>query len=182
MIRGLQAMPVCSFCQKKGFSSCEASPSDSSRCIQCVSAKRGLCDMVGLSPVQLRHVATQHNNLEDELEEAEAAALQAQAKVLRLRKQKKLWFEKMMRAVSRGIDNVEELEKVEREEAERAEQARLAGRPPSSEGRADAQFMDDWNKLYSHVELDPSLYSTFGILPESSGSAERASSGSPGVH
>ncbi|EJP60702.1 uncharacterized protein BBA_10348 [Beauveria bassiana ARSEF 2860] len=55
---------------------------------------------------------------ESELEAAEEELKKASAKVRRLRKQKKLWFEKMMRAIARGIDNVKELERVEREEAE----------------------------------------------------------------
>ena len=40
------------------------------------------------------------------------------AKIDRLRKQKKLWYEKMRRAVARGITDLEELDRVEREEAE----------------------------------------------------------------
>ncbi|KAK8007035.1 hypothetical protein PG989_001025 [Apiospora arundinis] len=52
-----------------------------------------------------------------EIEEVEERRREMDAKVQRLRKQKKLWFEKMMRAVQRGLNSVEELECVEREEA-----------------------------------------------------------------
>ena len=49
----------------------------------------------------------------------------------------------MIRAVSRGIDNVEELERVEHEEAERDARRVEEQRPPASSG------------LFSNVDLDP---------------------------
>ncbi|KAM3564193.1 hypothetical protein ARSEF4850_001971, partial [Beauveria asiatica] len=107
----LLTMPSCTACEGRGITRCQVSPSDSSRCVECVRLNLSRCDVQGVTPAQLRNIASQHIKLERELEEAEE-------KVLRLRKQKKLWFEKMMRAVTRGIDNVEELERVEREEAE----------------------------------------------------------------
>ena len=61
--------------------------------------------------------------------------------MLRLRKQKKLWFKKIIRTVSRGIETVEELEKVKKKEVKYTEQARLADRPPSLEGRANKEFI-----------------------------------------
>jgi hypothetical protein len=67
---------------------------------------------------QLNHIVSQHNKLESQMEDAKAELAAAMAKVNRLRKQKRLWFEKMARAISRGVDTVEELERVEREEAE----------------------------------------------------------------
>ncbi|KAI6553416.1 hypothetical protein MCOR04_010741 [Pyricularia oryzae] len=74
---------------------------------------------MGVSREQLYRIAAQHSKFESELEAAEE-------KVLRLRKQKKIWFEKMMRAVCRGIDSLEELDRVEREEAEQEERRRSA--------------------------------------------------------
>ena len=71
---------------------------------------------------ELRRIAEHHQKLEDELQAAEE-------KVLRLRKQKKMWFKKMMRAVRRGIDSVEELERVEREEAAEEERRRGVAMP-----------------------------------------------------
>jgi len=105
-------MPACSPCKARGFTSCRVSLDDSSRCAECVRSNLSGCDVAGISTAQLRKIATQHQKLEDELERAEE-------KVLRLRKQKKMWFEKMMRAISRGVDSVEELERVEKEEAKR---------------------------------------------------------------
>ena len=116
---------VCLSCEK-AKSECLASEDDSSRCTRCVRYQLSNCDMKGLSPQQLRRVAAHHTRFEAELVESEEKLLelqniaqQQQNKVLRLRRQKKLWFEKMMRAVARGIDDVEELERIEREEAER---------------------------------------------------------------
>ncbi|KAM4054296.1 hypothetical protein HRG_014867 [Hirsutella rhossiliensis] len=117
-------MPSCSACERRGLRECQVSSSDSDRCVECVRLHLPRCDVQGVSPAQLRNIANQHIKLERELEEAEE-------KVLRLRKQKKLWFEKMMRAVSRGIDNVEELERVEKEEAEKERQRVEEARPPS---------------------------------------------------
>ncbi|RYP76937.1 hypothetical protein DL771_001490 [Monosporascus sp. 5C6A] len=57
-----------------------------------------------------------HRKLELELEAAEEEADQVNARLRRLRKQKRMWYEKMMKAVTRGIDNLEELERLEREE------------------------------------------------------------------
>ncbi|KAM4058454.1 hypothetical protein HRG_014707 [Hirsutella rhossiliensis] len=100
------------------------SSSDSDRCVECVRLHLPAATSKGIAGTASKY-CNQHIKLERELEEAEE-------KVLRLRKQKKLWFEKMMRAVSRGIDNVEELERVEKEEAEKERQRVEEARPPSS--------------------------------------------------
>ncbi|KAL0942363.1 uncharacterized protein CTRU02_200249 [Colletotrichum truncatum] len=120
-------MPVCSSCEVKGFSSCEASLSDSSRCAECVRGGKSYCDL-----------------------------------------QKKIWFEKMMRVVRRGIDSVEELERVEREEAE-AEQRRVEPvRPSADSPRLPVEFIADWDTLYLDVALSLSLLAEFGLLDSGS--------------
>ena len=43
-----------------------------------------------------------------------------------------MWFEKMKRAISRGVDTVEELEQVEREEAEVLVVAEASNKPPTA--------------------------------------------------
>ncbi|PON19981.1 hypothetical protein TGAM01_v211151 [Trichoderma gamsii] len=63
---------------------------------------------------------------EEELEEAEDVLAEVAAKVAHLRKQKRVWYERMKRAVARGITDLAELDCVEREEAEAARQAALA--------------------------------------------------------
>lgn len=157
------SMPSCSACLRRGAKTCEVSDSDSSRCSECVDRKLAHCDVLGVTPAQLRHIATQHQKLENELEEMEA-------KVTRLRKQKKLWFEKMMRAVSRGIDNVEDLERVEKEEADREAARRAIATPDSgprrssTEGQLDSDFMTTWDAVYAEVPLDPSLLEDFGVV------------------
>ncbi|KAK2731616.1 hypothetical protein CKAH01_19058 [Colletotrichum kahawae] len=134
-------MPTCSYCEGKGFSCCKVSPSDSSRYAECVRLGRSHCNVLG-----------------DELQAAEE-------KVLRLRKQKKIWFEKMMRAVRRGIDSVEELERVEREEAEAEQHQREEARPPSASScYLPADFVGDWDTVYPNMALSPSLLAEFGLL------------------
>jgi hypothetical protein len=106
ILQSPETMPSCSSCEVRGISVCQVSDRDSSRCAECVRLGRAKCDVQGISSKELLGIAAQHQKLEAELEEAEN-------KVFRLRKQKKLWLEKMMRAVRRGISSVEELEKVE---------------------------------------------------------------------
>jgi hypothetical protein len=175
-------MSPCTFCQSRGLESCQVSPNDSSRCAECVRLNRSSCDVAGVSTSQLRRIATQHQKLEEELERAEE-------KVLRLRKQKKLWFEKMIRAVSRGIDTVEELERVEKEEAEREasrqREAEVVGRPvgrSSTEGLVSADFELDWTECFGQSPLEPALMEDFSVAALSygtaSGAAERPSGSS----
>lgn len=111
---------------------CEASPDDSSACLECVRRHESFCDAQGVSPQQLQRIASQHDKAESELEQAEALAEAANAKVRRLRKQKRMWLEKMSRAIARGIDDIEELERVEAEEAAAAAAA-SAPPPPHSD-------------------------------------------------
>ncbi|KAF4460792.1 hypothetical protein FALBO_12421 [Fusarium albosuccineum] len=153
-------MAPCSACAKKGLTSCQASPHDSSRCSECVRLNLVRCD-VEVSPAQLRNIATQHQKLEEELERAEE-------RVLSLRKQKKLWFEKMIRAVSRGIDSVEELERVEREEAEReADRQRQAAVSQTPAGRSSTEdlvlegFDERWAECFGDASLEPALMEDF---------------------
>jgi seryl-tRNA synthetase len=140
--------------------------------------------MKGLSPQQLRRIAAHHTRFEAEVVESEEKLSEMQnelskmqnnlsemqSKVFRLRKQKKLWFEKMMRAVARGIDSVEELERVEREELERE----AAQRPEassssvpigrsSSVGFASAEFEQEWAEQFGSVPLDPALMEDFDV-------------------
>jgi hypothetical protein len=156
----LLVMRPCSACEARGLESCDVSKLDSSRCTECVRLKRASCDVLGVSPSQLRSIASRHQELEDEL-------LAAEERVLRLRKQKKLWFEKMMRAISRGIDSVEELERVEREEAEALAKSNAQPDPPPSSATPpllNDDFVPLWNTVYPEVQLEPALMSDFGLL------------------
>jgi hypothetical protein len=51
-------MPVYSPCEARGFTSCRASPEDSSRCAECVRSNLLGCDVAGVSTAQLRKIAT----------------------------------------------------------------------------------------------------------------------------
>ncbi|KAM4065235.1 hypothetical protein HRG_004433 [Hirsutella rhossiliensis] len=145
---------ACSSCRSRGFTDCQISVSDSSRCYDCVRLNLSYCDAKGLSVQQLRKIGAQHQKIESELEAAEEERRKLDAKVERLRKQKKMWFERMMQAVSRGLDSVEELERVEREEAER-EQRRVSEVQPCSphSDRLPSEFVGDWDAVHPEVAL-----------------------------
>lgn len=156
----------CSFCKAQGLV-CKASPSESSACYECVRRHEPFCDAQGITPQQLQKLVSQHDKVESELERAEELAEAANAKVRRLRKQKKVWFEKMTRAIHRGIDTVEELEGVEKEEAEALAARGASTNPPPAPitpPLLDADFEQVWDSVYAHVPLEPSLMSDFGLL------------------
>ena len=101
------------------------------------------------------------------------------AKIQRLRKQKKLWFDRMMRAVSRGIADLEELDRIEAEEAAKEAARQAEGRPSSAEGYLSPGFIDVWDASRGDVPLDPSVLSMIGsgwenpdfsVMPASPGS------------
>ncbi|KAI6352449.1 hypothetical protein MCOR25_009412 [Pyricularia grisea] len=165
-------MAVCSACKSRGIPKCAVSPQDSSRCVECLRSNRSGCDVLGISPVQLRKIGQQHAKLEEELEAAEEARRRADekvrlagAKVERLRKQKKMWFEKIMRAIFRGIDDLEELERVEREEAEQKERRRSAEVLPEMSLESllpDSNFV--WDSIFPMGPLNPLLLDKMNIL------------------
>ncbi|KAL5895143.1 hypothetical protein ACKVWL_000368 [Pyricularia oryzae] len=151
-------MPSCSPCCAKGVTSCQVSFQDSARCVECVRSNRSGCDVLGLSAAQIRHIGRQHSKLDAEVEALEEQIHAQQAKLLRLRKQKKLWFEKMMRTVSRGIDDLEELDRVEREEAEQEERRRSAEVLPEVSLESllpDSNFV--WDSTFPMGPLNSSL-------------------------
>lgn len=120
-------MPAaCSACSRN-HRPCLAS-SDSSRCVDCVSRNLGSCDRAGPSERQLESLTRQFQISEADLdaaeEEAEEVRLRAErdiaaanAKVRRLRKQRKMWADRVARMVRRGLTSLEELDRVEAEEA-----------------------------------------------------------------
>ncbi|EHA55177.1 hypothetical protein MGG_15807 [Pyricularia oryzae 70-15] len=155
-------MSSCSACESQGIAKCAVSPRDSSRCVECVRLGRSRCDVMGVSREQLHRIAAQHSKLESELEAAEE-------KVLRLRRQKKMWFEKMMRAVRRGIDNLEELDRVEREEAEQEERRRSAEVLPKVSLESllpDSNFV--WDSTFPMGPLNLSLLDEMNVLAQHS--------------
>ena len=112
------------------------------------------------------------------MEAAEAELAASMAKVNRLRQQKRMWFEKMKRAISRGVDTVEELERVEREEAEVLAAAEASSKPPTAPATPpllDADFVSLWDDVYPEVQLEPSIMSDFGLLAGSPSFVENPS-------
>lgn len=160
----------CSYCVSKNLQDCLVSPLDSSRCFECVRLNKSYCDVQGLTPDQLDRVSAQHFRLEEELEEAEDVLAEAAAKVARLRKQKRVWYDRMRRAVARGISDLEELDRVEREEAEAAARQAVVS-VPSSAGPSQSVDAVDW----SAFDLDPSLFPSLETDGIPAGSPERSS-------
>jgi hypothetical protein len=119
----------------------------------------------------LLRIGTQFRELEEAVEKAEEERRIADAKVERLRKQKKMWFEKMMRAVRRGLSSVEELERIEREEAEREAERSITGRPSSA--TSFSQIPDaEWNAVFPEgLTFDPSLLASLGAVDDSPSAA-----------
>ena len=70
---------------------------------------------MGFSAKALLDAAAHHHKLEAEIEEIEEKRREMDEKVQRLRKQKKMWYEKMTRAIQRGFASVEEMEREEEE-------------------------------------------------------------------
>ncbi|EJT68143.1 hypothetical protein GGTG_14278 [Gaeumannomyces tritici R3-111a-1] len=112
----------------------------------------------------------QHNKLEAKL-------VAAKEKVLRLQKQKRMWLDKVIRAVRRGIDSVEELVRVKREEAEQvAIQAApdplslsASGLSPLSLGKADPGVNPNLNLL---ALLQPGVSADTPVKPPGSSQIE----------
>ena len=94
------------------------SPLDSSYYVEYIRKNRSDCNILGISSKQFLAISTQYLYTEVELKEVEE-------RIARLRKQKKMWREKLIRTISRGIFDMEELEKVEMEETARSIQAGL---------------------------------------------------------
>lgn len=100
------------------------------------------------------------------MEEAEAARRVADAKVERLRLQKKRWREKFLRALRRGIASVEELERVEKEEAER--EAARQDPPSAAPFPSEADFNASWDSVFGDVSSLPAWTETPSANAESS--------------
>lgn len=152
----------CSYCESHGYK-CFGSEGSSSRCFHCVKNNQPRCDAQGLTPSQLRRIADQHGKLESELEAVEEERRRMDAKIQRLRQQKKLWLDKMMRAVSRGIDSVEELERIEQKEAEEVAQKQATPSAASSSEPVFSEIEIDPVFLQEGVELSPSWFVGMGV-------------------
>ncbi|KAF3768377.1 hypothetical protein M406DRAFT_249898, partial [Cryphonectria parasitica EP155] len=81
-------MPSCSFCKGCGIQFCQVSIENSSCCAECVRLDCSRCDVQGLSAAEIRWIGSAEKRLRD-----------AAAEVGCLQKQKRLWFERMMKAI-----------------------------------------------------------------------------------
>ena len=110
---------------------CESSPADSSRYLSCVTNYQSGCD-IGFLAKALLDAAAYYYKLEAEIEEIKEKRREIDKKVSRLRKQKKIQYKKMTRAIQRSFASVEEIERVEREEAAEEERRRVTEAAPST--------------------------------------------------
>ena len=119
---GYEMVP-CSRCVKQNRK-CVYDHTESSRCAECIRAKLS-CD--GISDTWEANVPResdwalierQKQRLEEQEEAAAAAAQEASARVLRLRKQKKLLIRKEQEMARRGLKYLNELDEAERREKE----------------------------------------------------------------
>lgn len=168
-------MKPCSSCEARTIPDCQVSRKDPSKCAECVRAGRADCDVTGPSAQQLAKIGSNYHKLEAEMAAAEEERRVLDAKVERLRKQKRLWFEKMMRALRRGIDSVEELERIEKEEAEREAAKEAEGRPPSAGSFSEIPEAD-FDLVYP-MTLSPRTLEQFGMFE---GTAAAPAGSSPG--
>jgi hypothetical protein len=170
-------MAVCSNCERLGLTSCQASPSNSSRCEACVRSGRTGCDVLGPSPEQLENAGRQFQRLEKELDEAEEEEDRVKAKVRRIRRQRRVLADKIQRMVRRGIQSLEELERVEAEE--QAEEARRqAGQQVVQDAIADPSLADfpDLGLPFDFGSLSPGTLADLGFAGETAGQAPGSSS------
>lgn len=80
----------------------------------------------------------------------------------------------MIRAVSRGIDTIEELKRAKREEAHQAATCEVEARPPSAGSLLPPNFVTNWDTVYPEVALSPSLITKFGFIVGAQGSGGRS--------
>ncbi|KAF3768288.1 hypothetical protein M406DRAFT_249466, partial [Cryphonectria parasitica EP155] len=99
VLKNAITMPSYSFCEGCSIQSYQISIEDFSRCAEYIRLDRFQCDIQGLSAAEIRRISIQYQCLENQLESAEEQLRDAAAEVGRLRKQKRLWFERMMKAI-----------------------------------------------------------------------------------
>ena len=157
------AMPTCSLCERSGRT-CIVADEKSSRCAECVRQGRA-CDVQGPS---LKDWASL-DRLEQQLDAEEEAAIQrsdeAMAKVMRLRKQKRLLRAKRKEMLRRGLRTLDELDA-----AVAAEEAAKAASVPLPSGGLEFDFPE--------IPLDPGEAAAFWASLDNGGEKLQASQGS----
>lgn len=133
-------MTSCSYCTSQGRK-CLVDRDVSVRCSECVRAGRSKCDALLPNMSEWDSIDKQRDRLEREEEEA-------MAKILRLRKQKKLLARREREMLKRGmrtldeLDAAEEKERLETEAREKAEEA--AALVPSSVAGSSLEDLDSF--------------------------------------
>ncbi|APA14509.1 hypothetical protein SS1G_06438 [Sclerotinia sclerotiorum 1980 UF-70] len=174
--RGFE-MPSYSLCDRQERK-CIVSSTDSSRCAECIRQGKK-CDVRGPSESDWDSLDRQKARLEQEEEEA-------MAKILRLRKQKRLLLEResdMLRRGLRTLDELVEVEEKERLENERMEREReQADTGPLVPAAASSNVLDNFDPSSFLSPSDPFSFQnssgTFWGDPDSVGEMPSTSQGS----
>jgi hypothetical protein len=119
-----------------------------------------------VTPQQLRKLSSTLAQLDAEVEKAEQEWLAAGARTKRVRQQRRMWAEKMARAISRGIETVEELEKGNQRVEERESPAALEDGDCPPTALTTSSHMSDgsetfWNIAHGNVFCEHTLLSDF---------------------
>lgn len=147
-------MPPCSRCEKK-HTKCVVSD-DSKRCSECIRVN-ARCDAGGPSASDWDKLEREERRLQEEEEEA-------MAKILRLRKQQRLFRSRAKDMLRRGLktmDELDEAEERERKEAE-AKEALPHSPPPTVSGGAVLDPELDFS-TFDHAALSPSYWPSWGV-------------------
>lgn len=137
-------MPSCSRCEKK-HTKCIVSD-DSKRCSECVRVN-ARCDAGGPSISDWDKLEREERRLQEEEEEA-------MAKILRLRKQQRLFRSRAKDMLRRGLKTMDELDEVEEKERKEAEaKATLLHSPPATVSESVAPDQDFF------PNVDPAVFS-----------------------
>src|SRR6266699_1967664 len=108
-----EKMPSYLNCSDREIQTYMVSELDSSHYNKYIQVYRSDYNVFGLSLQFIRKIGLQHSKLEAELKQAEKEAKMKSDRVLHFRKQKKLWYKKMIHTVSKDLFNIEELERIE---------------------------------------------------------------------
>jgi len=137
-------MPSCSRCLRQKEVCCVSA--DSERCAHCILAGGNVqCDVWGPTPSEWVKLEKTEKELADDLRLAEEAQqrlmnhlFEAQAKVLRIRKQREMFRARASEMLRRGFKSLRDLEATEDKERLAEEGERLVTEQAQSEGEASA--------------------------------------------
>lgn len=156
----------CYYCEKK-CTRCLASEKQSSHCSQCVKDYKFHCKTFDTAQ-QSFQISRRRDQLDSAVEAAEEEVMLLMARDTLLHKQRNDWLKKAARAVSCGINNLEELERVEQEQEEAGNREEAARQTALLAAAGPSHFIDAIN-WFAFI-LDPLLFPPLepGSIPKES--------------